>query len=173
DLAVAEDVGPQAATMEKVLDDPGPRQPLQVRARLAQLHARALDVSDAEPPADQVVQPYAAHHNLAARLGSGKPDLRQRLRLDRRERHAPRVLTKCRSPTRPLPASAVTESTGAIESLGPMLISSTCTTPSSGQIAHRPSDFRSARVGGRGSPLSCPVRDPGIARWAPAQPADR
>ena len=94
DLAVAEDVGPQAAAMEKVLNDPGPRQTLQVRARLAQLHAHALDVSDPEPPADQVVQAHAAHHNLAARLGSGKPDVRQCLGLDQRQRHAPRVLTE-------------------------------------------------------------------------------
>jgi hypothetical protein len=52
DLAVGQDVGIEPAAVDEILDDPRPRQLLQMQARLAQLDAGTLDTPDPEPPAD-------------------------------------------------------------------------------------------------------------------------
>src|SRR6266404_7245479 len=85
DRADAENIDVQAATVDQVLDDAGAGHLLQVPARLADLDARALDVADPEPLADQVVDPDAAHDHLAAGLRAGEADILQDLRLDQRQ----------------------------------------------------------------------------------------
>ena len=72
--------------MGELLDDPWSRHRLEVRARLAELDAVALDVADAEPLADEVVEPDAARRHLPPRLAGRKPDRLDVLRLDERER---------------------------------------------------------------------------------------
>src|SRR5262249_17214912 len=59
DRARRHDVGVEAAAVEEVVDDAGPRERLQVQTRLAQLDAEALDGADHEAPADEIVQPHA------------------------------------------------------------------------------------------------------------------
>jgi len=46
DVTVVEDVGVEPGPMDQLLDDPRPRQLLQVQARLAQLDPQALDLTD-------------------------------------------------------------------------------------------------------------------------------
>lgn len=115
--------------MDQLLDDPRPRHLLKVPARLADLDAKALDVAHPEALADQIVQPHPAHHHLTARLGAGEPDILQHFRLDQRQRLAGlgALVVEMTVPMSPLPASALAESTGAMASLGPMLIASTFT----------------------------------------------
>ena len=72
--------------MQQVVDDPRPRQRLQVETRLAELDADALDIADAEAPPDQVVQPYTADDDLPSRLGPGQANVLERLCLDQRQR---------------------------------------------------------------------------------------
>ena len=74
--------------MDEVVDDPGPRQLLQVETRLAELDAVALHVADPEALANQVVQAYAAHGHLAARLARREADVGDDLVLDERQRLA-------------------------------------------------------------------------------------
>ena len=62
----AEDVGVQPAAVHEVVDDPGPRQRLQVKARLAELDALALDLPDEEALADELVQAHPAGDDLTA-----------------------------------------------------------------------------------------------------------
>src|ERR1022692_3302446 len=59
-----------------------------MQARLAEPDTEALDVTDPEAPANQIVEPHAAHHDLTAGLGAGEPDVVEGLRLDQRERVA-------------------------------------------------------------------------------------
>ena len=61
--------------MDEVFDDAGAGELLQMTARLAELHAQAFDVADTEPPANQVVDPDAAHHDLPPGLGAGQADI--------------------------------------------------------------------------------------------------
>src|SRR5262249_59563097 len=68
DLAVAEDVRIEAAAVQEPFDDPGLRHRLQVRARLAQLDAAALDVADAEGLADERIHVHATRDDVAPRL---------------------------------------------------------------------------------------------------------
>src|SRR5215467_8242423 len=88
DLAVGEDVRVEAATVNHVLDEAGPGERLQMQAGLADLHAKALDAADQEALADQVVQPHAADHDLAAGLEASEADVLQYLGLDQRQRLA-------------------------------------------------------------------------------------
>ena len=69
---------------------PGWRQPLEVRARLGETPADALDLPDQEAAADEGVQPDAAGDDVAARLFPGDLDplgseRLERLRLDQRQ----------------------------------------------------------------------------------------
>ena len=66
DPTVVEDVGGEPGPVDQLLDDPRPRQLLQVQARLAQLDPQALDLADPKAPADQVVEAHAPHHDLPA-----------------------------------------------------------------------------------------------------------
>src|SRR4051812_22422646 len=75
DRAVVQDVRVQAGAVDHLLDDPRPRERLQVGARLAELDAEALDLADAEALPDEVVQAHAADDDLAARLGASQADL--------------------------------------------------------------------------------------------------
>lgn len=61
--------------MDEVLDDPWPGELLQVLAGLAQRNAVALDHADAEPLADQFVQPYTANRQLASCPAGWQPHL--------------------------------------------------------------------------------------------------
>src|SRR5207248_11530515 len=60
DRPVGEDVGVEPGAMGQLSDDPGPRQRLEVGARLAELDAEAFDLADAETPPDQSVETDAA-----------------------------------------------------------------------------------------------------------------
>jgi RNA polymerase sigma factor (sigma-70 family) len=66
DRAPGEDVRAQAAAVNELLDDAGAGELLQVQAGLADLGAEALHLADVEALADQVVEPDAAGHDLAA-----------------------------------------------------------------------------------------------------------
>src|SRR5215475_2108522 len=88
DRPAGEDVRVQAAPVDEVLDDAGAGEFLQVAAGLADLDAEAFHIADAEPLADQVVQPDAAHHYLAAGLRAGEADVFEGFGLDQRERVA-------------------------------------------------------------------------------------
>src|SRR5262245_18476298 len=93
DPAVRDDVRVQAALVHELLDDPRPRQLLQVQTGLADHDAVAFDLADAEPLADQVVQAHAADGELAAGLALRQPGAGNDLGLDEREREArPRSL---------------------------------------------------------------------------------
>src|SRR5262245_27187811 len=93
DPAVRDDVRVQAALVHELLDDPRPRQLLQVQTGLADHDAVALDLADAEPLADQVVQAHAADGELAAGLALRQPGAGDDLGLNEREREArPRSL---------------------------------------------------------------------------------
>ena len=74
--------------MQKLVDDPRPRQRLQVQARLAELDAEALDAADREPLADEVVEAHAADDDLPPRLRPGQADVLEHLGLDQRQRPA-------------------------------------------------------------------------------------
>jgi hypothetical protein len=67
DLAVAEDVGVEAAAMDEGLDHAGLRHRLEVRARLAELDPCAFDVADAEALADELVHVDPACEDVAPR----------------------------------------------------------------------------------------------------------
>src|SRR5919106_2350732 len=69
DLAVREDVGVQAGAMHVCLDHAGAREPLERRARLAQLDAEAFDVADAEADAHECVEVDPAGQHVPAALG--------------------------------------------------------------------------------------------------------
>ncbi len=86
DPSSGQDVGPETAAVDKVLDDAAAGQPLQVEARLAKLDPLAFDVADPEPLADQVVDPDAAHHDLPPRLRAGQADVLQYFGLDQGQR---------------------------------------------------------------------------------------
>ena len=96
-----EDVGVEAAAVDELVDDPGPRQRLQVEARLAELDADALDLADAEALPDEVVQPHAADDDLPPRLGAGEADVLERLGLDQRQRAARALAARRGSAGRP------------------------------------------------------------------------
>src|SRR4029077_20304832 len=72
DLAVAEQVDPQATLVDEGAQRPGLArlrgQALEVRARLAEALAEAVDLADAEAPADERVEVDAAGHDVSARL---------------------------------------------------------------------------------------------------------
>jgi hypothetical protein len=134
DPAVVQDVGVEPAAMDQLLDDPRPRHLLKVSARLADLDTEALDVAHPEALADQIVQPHPAHHHLTARLGAGEPNILQHFRLDQRQRLAGlgALVVEVAVAHEPLARQRVggidrAESTGAMASLGPMLIASTFT----------------------------------------------
>ena len=61
-----------------------------------------------KPLADEVVQPHAAHDDLAPRLRAGQADVLEHLGLDQRERAARPLAVRavCRSPSSPQPATA-------------------------------------------------------------------
>src|SRR5262245_45459731 len=89
DRARREDVGVEAAAVEEVVDDAGPRERLQVEAGLAELDAEALDRADHEALADEVVQPHAADDDLTPGLHARQRDVLERFRLDQRQRSSP------------------------------------------------------------------------------------
>ena len=59
-----------------------------MQARLAEFDAQTLDIPDPKAPADQLVEPYAPHDHLTARLSAGQADVLQRFGLDQRQRLA-------------------------------------------------------------------------------------
>src|SRR5215218_5332628 len=94
DLAVAEHIGAEATLVDERAEGAGlprrGRQALQVRARLAQPLAEALDVADPEALADEGVQVDASGDDVPARLFRGEPTRREleaveHLCLDQRE----------------------------------------------------------------------------------------
>src|SRR6185436_6428252 len=86
DLAVAEQVDAQAALVDEGPQGPGLArllgQPLEVRARLAQALAEALDIADAEPLPDESVEVDAAGHDVPARLLRGEASAGERQRVE-------------------------------------------------------------------------------------------
>jgi hypothetical protein len=68
--------------MDEVLDDPRPRELLQVPAGLAQCNAVAFDLADAEPLADQFVQPYTANCQLPSCPARWQPNVVDNLLLN-------------------------------------------------------------------------------------------
>jgi hypothetical protein len=68
--------------VDEIFDDAGAGELLQVQARLAEFHAEALDIADPETLADQVIDPYAAGHDLPAGLRPAEADVFQGLGLD-------------------------------------------------------------------------------------------
>ena len=74
--------------MDEVFDDAGAGELLQVEAWLAELDAQAFDVAHVESLADQVVDPHAAHHDLAPGLRSGQADNIERFGLYQGQRFA-------------------------------------------------------------------------------------
>jgi len=74
DRAVGEDVGVDARAVGELLDDPRPRHRLEMPARLAELHAEALDLADAEALADERVEVDAARRHLPPRRASRQAD---------------------------------------------------------------------------------------------------
>ncbi len=86
DRPAGENVCPEAAAVDEILDDAGPGETLQVPARLADLHAEALDVAETKALADQVVNPDAAHHDLPAGLRPAEADVLEYLGLDQGQR---------------------------------------------------------------------------------------
>jgi hypothetical protein len=85
DLAIGQDVGVEPAAVDEILDDPGPGQLLEMQARLAEFDVGTLDISDPEPPADQIIEPHSPDDHLAARLRPGQAHVLQRLSLDQRQ----------------------------------------------------------------------------------------
>src|SRR5260221_4811123 len=83
--AADDDVGIDARTMGELLDDAGPCHRLEVRARLAELDAVALDLTHAEALADELVQVDTAHRQLASRLARREADVLDDLGVDERQ----------------------------------------------------------------------------------------
>ena len=69
DRSGLDDVGAQAGAVDHALEDARAGDALDVVAGLAPLHADRLDLADAEPLVQQVVQPNAGGEHLAADLG--------------------------------------------------------------------------------------------------------
>ena len=88
DRAPGQDVRAQAAAVNEVLDDAGAGQLLQMQARFADLSTDALHLADVEVLADEVIEPDAAGHHLAAGLRSGEPDVLEHLGFDQGQRFA-------------------------------------------------------------------------------------
>src|SRR5689334_1930769 len=86
DLAVAEQVHPQAALVDQRAQRPGlarlAGQALEVRARLAEALAEARDVADAKALPDERVEVDAAGHHVPARLLGGEALARERQRVE-------------------------------------------------------------------------------------------
>src|ERR1039458_5261092 len=85
---VSLDVGVEPAAVDEFPDDPRPGHLLRMQARLAEFDAQTLDIPDPKAPADQLVEPYAPHDHLTARLSAGQADVLQRFGLDKRQRLA-------------------------------------------------------------------------------------
>ena len=91
DGAAAHDVGTQAAAVDEALQHARLRQLLEVAARVAQPPPDALDLTDGEAAAHEVVQRDAAREDVAACLGRRQLDAGvacepvDRLRLDERD----------------------------------------------------------------------------------------
>ena len=90
DDAAHEDVGVDPGPMGELLDDPRPRHLFQVPARLAELHAEALDLADPEALADEAVHVHVAHGHLPASLSRLEPHVLDDLGRDERQRLARR-----------------------------------------------------------------------------------
>src|SRR5439155_8090651 len=71
--AAHEDVGAQAGAVTQWLAERCPGDGLEVRARLAQPHALALHLPDAEAVSDEVVEAHAARRHIAAGLARREP----------------------------------------------------------------------------------------------------
>src|SRR5829696_2316981 len=90
DHTTREHVGPQPAPVYEAAQDPWPRQPFEVRTRLAPPLAVALDLPHPEAPSDELVQHDASHDEVAPRLDGRQLDakgveLLQSFGLDERE----------------------------------------------------------------------------------------
>ena len=85
DLAVAEDVRAETGAVDERADDPRPREPLEVGARLGQPASDAFSRPDGEAPADERVQRDAARDDVPARLLPRQVDFLERLLLDERQ----------------------------------------------------------------------------------------
>ena len=90
DPAVREHVGSQPAPVYEAALHPWPRQPFEVRTRLAPAPAEALDLSHPEAPSYEIVQRDAPHDEVAPRLDGRQlhtlgGQLLQRFGLDERE----------------------------------------------------------------------------------------
>src|SRR5690242_6973178 len=85
-----EDVGIDPSPMGELLDDSRPRHLLQVPTRLAELHAQALDLPDAEALADEGVHVDVAYGDLPSRFSRLQSDALDLLGCDERQRLARR-----------------------------------------------------------------------------------
>ena len=68
DPTVVEDVGIEPGPVDQLLDDPRPRQLLQVQARLAQLDPEALNVTDPKALANKMTERDAAGGQIASMI---------------------------------------------------------------------------------------------------------
>jgi hypothetical protein len=88
DDSADEDVGIDSRPMRERLDDPGARHLLEMRARLAELHAEALDLADAEALPDEGVDVHIADRHLPSSLAGPQADILDNLGGDERQRLA-------------------------------------------------------------------------------------
>ncbi len=139
--------------MDEILDDAGPGKALQVSARLAELDALALDVADAEPLADQGVEPSAAHHDLTPGLRAGQADVLEGFGLDEGQRLT-RACPVGEEITVALQAAARDRAYGADRAqrvLVPMLMASTCMASIIPSVRGRANGINSCSVSTAGS----------------------
>jgi hypothetical protein len=61
--------------MSECLDDPRSRHLLEMTTRLAEFHAEALDLADAEAFADEAVDIHIAHGHLSSSRARLQPDV--------------------------------------------------------------------------------------------------
>src|SRR5262249_33719910 len=85
DRPVGQDVRVDPGPVNQLLDDSGPRQLLQVKARLAELDAETLDLADSETLANEVVQAHAASGELPPGPARRQGDVLDNLLLDERQ----------------------------------------------------------------------------------------
>ena len=88
DDAADDDVGIDAGAMSECLDDPRSRHLLEMTTRLAEFHAEALDLADAEAFADEAVDIHIAHGHLSSSRARLQPDVLHNLGGNERQRLA-------------------------------------------------------------------------------------
>src|SRR6185369_7985515 len=85
DPAVAENVRAETGAVHERADDPGPREPLELGARLGQPAPDTFGRPDREAPADERVQRDAARDDVPACLHPRQVDALERLLFDERQ----------------------------------------------------------------------------------------